>query len=134
GCASLVRAANDQSRSRPSTHSEARSAAAIDPDRAAAPAPVAVFLATGAGDLLHHHRAALAPVPVAGATALVVAAAGHGVVPVWPPVRPSTQACLDSCRTGAARPRMARVCRGLSGRSRRTGWRLPPLQPPRPSA
>src|SRR5690606_30444250 len=84
GCASLIRAANDQSRSRPSTHSEARSAAAIDPDRAAAPAPVAVFLATGAGDLLHHHRAALAPVPVAGATALVVAAAGHAVVPAGP--------------------------------------------------
>src|SRR5690606_36571760 len=54
---------------------------------AAAPAPVAVFLATGAGDLLHHHRAALAPVPVAGATALVVAAAGHAVVPAGPRAR-----------------------------------------------
>src|SRR5690606_39266084 len=65
---------------------EPRPASAIDPDAVAVPAPVAVLVAAGAGDLLDHGRAARAAVPVAGAAALVVAGAGDAVVAVLAPL------------------------------------------------
>src|SRR5690606_5602860 len=63
-----------------SAHPKPRPAPAIHPDRIAGPAPGAAFLAAGAGQLLHQHRASAAAIPVAGAAALVLAAAGHAVI------------------------------------------------------
>lgn len=69
-------------RPRNSTRTEARPATIAHPHLATCVAPAAALLAGAAGQLLLQHRPALALIPVAVLRAVVVAAAGDGVVAV----------------------------------------------------